>query len=176
MQPTFSAFHNRRAALVAALVSLTLSAEARSQEPPSMINLAGPRIGVTLMSPGIVDRLKRENIKIAPLVTQFGWQSESRFYSSPSGVSGVTEYVILLGGTEQGQFLPSITWLVGFRTPDGVEFGVGPNVTPLSISLALAGGITYRVGDLNVPVNLALVPSESGVRLSLLTGFNMRKR
>lgn len=141
-----------------------------------MMNLAGPRVGVTVMSPGIVDRLKREDIKVSGVVTQFGWQSESRFYSNPSGFYGVTEYVFLVGGTEQGQVLPSFTWLVGFRNSDGIEFGVGPNVTPISTSLAVAGGITYRFGDLNVPVNLALVPSASGVRVSVLTGFNMRKR
>ena len=180
MTHTIRVARRRRVAFLVALFAVTFSSEARSQESAPvfrpMISLAGPRVGVTAMSSGVVNRLKRENIDIAGVVTQFGWQSEKRFYSDPGGVSGVTEGVLLIGGTEQGQFLPSFTWLVGFRTADGVEFGVGPNVTPLGVSLALAGGITYRVGDLNVPVNLALVPSASGVRLSLLTGFNMGMR
>lgn len=171
--------NRRRMTVVACLIGITMSGRVLGQAPgsaPTMLNLAGPRVGVTMMSSGVVDRLKRERIDIVGVVTQFGWQSESRFYSSPAGISGVTEWILLVGGTEQGQFLPSFTWLMGFRTPEGIEFGVGPNITPLGASLALAGGITYRVGDLNVPLNVALVPSPSGVRLSLLTGFNMGRR
>jgi hypothetical protein len=73
----------------------------------------------------------------------------------------------------RGVFLPSASWLVGFRTATGVEFAIGPNLTPISFSLAMAGGITYHVGALNVPVNLAIVPSQAGMRVSVLTGFNM---
>jgi hypothetical protein len=35
--------------------------------------------------------------------------------------------------------------------------------------------MTFRAGALNVPVNLAVVPSKSGVRVSLLAGFNTRR-
>jgi hypothetical protein len=72
--------------------------------------------------------------------------------------------------------LPSLTWLVGLRGRRGAEFGVGPNVTPAGTALALAGGVTLRAGSLNLPVNLALVPSKSGIRVSVLCGFNTRKR
>jgi len=39
----------------------------------------------------------------------------------------------------------------------------------------LAGGVTFQSGYLNIPVNLALVPSKSGARVSMLVGFNMRR-
>ena len=48
--------------------------------------------------------------------------------------------------------LPSLSWLVGVRTADGFELGVGPNITPVGTALAAAMGKTFRVGILNVPV------------------------
>lgn len=81
-----------------------------------------------------------------------------------------------VGGLEQGVTLPSLTWLVGLRSAGGAEFGLGPNVTPAGVALALAGGVTFRSGALNVPVTFAVVPSKAGMRVSMLTGFNLRGR
>jgi hypothetical protein len=72
--------------------------------------------------------------------------------------------------------IPSLSWLVGVRTRDGAEFGIGPNITPAGAALALAAGITFRAGAFNVPVNVAVVPSKSGVRVSVLSGFSFRNR
>ena len=72
--------------------------------------------------------------------------------------------------------MPSLTWLVGLRSPTGLEFGIGPNITPVGVALALAGGVTFRSGSLNVPVTFAVVPSDVGTRVSMLTGFNFRGR
>ena len=55
------------------------------------------------------------------------------------------------------------------------EFGVGPNVTPLGVALVVAGGVTIRTGAFNIPMNVAMVPSKSGTRISVLTGFNFRR-
>jgi len=82
---------------------------------------------------------------------------------------------MLLGGLEQGRALPSLSWLAGVRTKNGTEFGVGPNVTPVGVALVVSAGMTYRAGVLNVPVNVAVVPSRSGVRVSVLSGFNIRQ-
>jgi hypothetical protein len=65
---------------------------------------------------------------------------------------------------------------VGLRTRDGAEFGVGPNITPAGVALAFAAGVTIRSGFINVPMNVAVVPSKAGTRVSFLTGFNMRRR
>jgi hypothetical protein len=148
-----------------------------SPPPPSTLNLSGPRFGVTALSHGVVDRLRREDaIDIGQAVTQFGWQIEKQFYSGRTGGPvAITEAVALIGGLEQGVALPSLSWLVGGRTPAGSEFGVGPNVTPVGVALAVAAGKTFRSGVLNVPVNVAFVPSRSGYRLSVLTGFSLRR-
>ena len=158
------------------------------------VKLSGPRVGVTFLSDSIVEKLKDNDIDVGSFVTQFGWQFERQFHTSENGPALVTEWVLLAGGTEQGVFLPSASWLVGVRTRKGVEFAVGPNVTPVGAALVAAAGVTFRAGGVNVPVNLAVVPStvswtsyggppsyrateieKSGVRVSLLFGFNARQ-
>ena len=164
----------------AAFLTLALSSPALSQiVPPEAreVSLAGPRFGGTFLSDGIVTTLRKiDHINVAPVITQFGWQFEKQFYSSPNGPSAVTEAVVLFGGLEQGYALPSLSWLVGVRSKQGTEFGVGPNITPVGVALVLAAGKTFRAGVLNVPVNVAVVPSKSGVRVSMLTGFSVRRR
>ena len=88
---------------------------------------------------------------MGPVVSQFGWQFEKQFFSTQHGPTAVTECVLLLGGLEQGVALPSLSWLVGIRTTKGAEFGVGPNITPVGVALAVAAGVTFRAGVLNVP-------------------------
>lgn len=146
------------------------------QRPAETIDLAGPRFGVTFLSGSVRDQLADAGIDIGPAISQFGWQKEKRFLSSDNGFTGVTEWVLLFGGMDQGTVLPSFSWLVGMRTIKGVEFAVGPNLSPGGIALAFAGGVTLRTGNLNVPLNLAAVPSKNGVRVSLLAGFNSRRR
>lgn len=140
------------------------------------VSLAGPRFGMTVLGDGVVARLAEHDLTVAPVITQFGWQFEKQFYSSQGGVTAVTEWVGLLGGLEQGVALPSLSWMVGVRTREGAEFGVGPNVTPVGVALAIAAGVTFRAGVMNVPVNVAVVPSSAGTRVSVLSGFNLRGR
>jgi hypothetical protein len=175
---------------IAFLVGLSHDAFAQvgvGQEPPETIGLSGPRFGVTYLSDGVRRKLNDAGIDIhgeflnesrsgvGSVVTQFGWQWEKGFLASNKGITGVTEWVLLFGGVEQGVVIPSFSWLLGLRTMKGVEFAVGPNVTPAGIAMAAAAGVTFSTGNLNIPVNLAVVPSKSGVRVSMLAGFNMRR-
>jgi hypothetical protein len=143
--------------------------------PPKAVSLSGPRFGVTSLSDGVVSTLHERSIDVRPVITQFGWQFEKQFYAKDSGVAAVNEWVALVGGLDQGVVLPSLTWLVGLRTREGTEIGVGPNVTPAGVALAFAAGVTLRAGIMNVPMNVAIVPSRAGTRVSFLTGFNMRR-
>jgi len=36
--------------------------------------------------------------------------------------------------------------------------------------------MTFRAGALNIPVNIAVAPSKSGSRVSVLSGFSLRHR
>jgi hypothetical protein len=165
--------------LRASLLVFAVSTPAFCQLAPpraSSLSLAGPRFGVTSLGQGIVDKLRTErNITVRPLITQFGWQAEKQFYTRDSGVTAVNEWILLLGGLEQGVVLPSLSWMVGMRTHEGAEFGIGPNITPAGVALALAAGVTFRAGAVNVPMNFAVVPSKDGTRVSFLTGFTLRK-
>lgn len=169
-----------RNALAAALLFVgfasPLHAQSGNQAPPPArtLSLSGPRIGFTLLGDGVVNKLKTEGVDLRPIISQFGWQSERQFYSKQGGVTALNEWVFLLGGLDQGVAIPSLSWLVGLRTQEGAEFGVGPNVTPAGVALAFAAGVTMRAGVLNVPMNVAVVPTRAGTRVTLLTGFTLR--
>lgn len=140
------------------------------------IHLDGPRLGFTVLSARVLDKARENNLNLSPVISQFGWQFESRLFRLPNGVSGLVEFVPLVGGLEQGKFLPSVSGLLGVRGRKGFEFGVGPNLTLLGPSLVLAMGTSIQSNGINFPINVAVAPSSEGVRISLLLGFNARHR
>jgi len=168
-----------RHAALGILFTFALSAPALCQALPAYAktaDLSGPRFGLTLLSQGVVDALKEREIAVGPYISQFGWQLEKQFFTRDSGVTMVTEWVGLAGGLEQGVVLPSLSWMVGVRTHDGAEFGIGPNVTPAGTAIVFATGMTFRTDAMNIPLNVAVVPSKRGTRVTLLTGFSLRRR
>jgi hypothetical protein len=167
-----------RRLMVAGLVVLGgVATEARAQEPSDMVRSlyrTGPRFGVTWLSGTITDQVKEKfGTEIAPVISQFGWQYERQFASLEGGPVALNEFILLVGGLDQGAAIPSFTWLVGVRTPNQFEFGVGPNATPAGVALAISIGQTFKTGALSLPVNIAIVPSKYGVRSSIMTGFNI---
>ena len=113
-----------------------LGAQTTVISPPPLaktVSLSGPRFGVTALSDGVVAKLQERSIDVGSMISQFGWQFEREFYAKDSGVAAVNEWVVLLGGLDQGVALPSLSWLVGLRTREGTEFGIGPNVTPAGV-------------------------------------------
>jgi hypothetical protein len=174
-------FAGRRAAGVTAAFTLamTIGTGAGAQTLPPLhesADLSGPRFGITILSPGVVTALARRDIRLGSVITQYGWQWEHLSFVRDSGTTMVHEFVFLLGGLEQNRMIPSLSWLVGMRRRDGVEFGIGPNLSMSGPSLVFAAGITLRTTSFNVPLNVAVVPSRSGVRVSLLTGLSLRRR
>ena len=139
--------------------------------------LAGPRVGVTYLTPGFMSEELETSI-----ITQYGWQWESRFADN-GDIAGLVEWVVVVGGMEQQMFLPSISSLVGVRTGEGMEYAVGPNLSATGINMVFTIGKNFKSGDLNFPVNLAFVPNgnvwgedeDSGARISIMVGFNMSK-
>ena len=157
----------------------------------------GPRIGATYINYGTIrDYLVRENK--SPVITQFGWQFETRLFTAEDGTSALLEFIPLIGGFDQGLFLPSISILTGLRNATdakmSLEFAVGPNFsitknwenkTAASVGLIIAVGTTIKKSNINFPINLVFVPSvgekhdgkdyKTGWKLSLIFGFNSRK-
>ena len=168
----------RRALAVAGLVAVAaVPTVVEAQDPSDMVRTlyrTGPRFGVTWLGGSLTDTIKsRYNQDVAQVITQFGWQYERQFASLEGGPVALNEWVLLVGGLDQGTAIPSLTWLVGIRTPGEMEFGVGPNITPAGFALAMSFGQTFKAGALRIPVNVAFVPSRFGMRASLLTGFNV---
>ena len=164
-------------ALALAASALPASAMAQDQRVPPLtqhIKLSGPRFGITYLGGSIVDSLAAHEVDVSPVITQFGWQFERLIFAGDNGLSSVTECVVLAGGLEQRAFLPSVSWMVGVRGPRGAEFGVGPNISAAGSALAIAAGVTSRAGAFNLPVNVTIVPTRIGTRVSLLVGFTTR--
>ncbi len=164
-------------------------APAGLREPVGPRRLSGPRVGLTYLSDDLIGRIndtfgeetydpatgqytREDRISGAvPLVTQFGWQWERSLFQASTGLTGVTEWVLLVGGLERGLFLPSATFLVGVRGPGGIEVGLGPNVSATGAAYAVAVGFNAQSGEVNVPVNAAVVLGQDGPRVSLLLGL-----
>lgn len=155
-------------------------ASAAAQDLPrgvtDIVDMSGPRFGLTVLNQKSINMLQARSITVKPMVTQFGWQFERRLYTNGDGTTMLMEWVPLLSGLDQGVALPSLNWLVGLRTRTGTEFGLGPNITPLGVGLVAAAGMTANLGALHVPFNFAVATSKSGVRISVMTGFNVRRR
>lgn len=143
--------------------------------PAKSLSLAGPRFGITMLTDDTIQKLHERDIDVGSTISQFGWQFEHEFYSKQDGPTVLNEWVLLMGGLDQGVAIPSLNWLVGLRTKEGAEFGIGPNITPAGVALAVAAGVTFRAGVINVPMTFAAVPSRYGTRVSVLTGFVLRK-
>jgi hypothetical protein len=173
-------------------------------------SLAGPRLGLVYISasPGssfLNGDLRLEDIAELPedyndiakgtLTSLYGWQWESRF-ADGGNVTGIVEWIALVGGMEKGKFLPSVSSMVGARTASGLEFAVGPNLSLSGIAMVFGVGYNFKSGVLNMPVNIAFVPAgddnqcntnddtdgydytvdyHSGSRFSITVGFNLSK-
>ncbi len=156
-------------ALIVALVLLAQTAGA--QEPqPRVRSMAGPRLGVTYLGSYRPPNLLTGK-KLSSVMTQFGWHSEQAVFPLNGGPTLVVEETLLLGGVEQRALVPSVTFLVGVRARSGLEFGLGPNLALDGASLAFAGGKSFNLGGVSIPVDLAVVLSQGGMRTTLLLGY-----
>lgn len=158
------------------------------------LKFSGPRIGFTIIGNGIAADRLRERGK-TPFISQFGWQFETRIFTLKDGTSGLFEFIPLIGGIEQGMFLPSVSAMFGMRGKKGTEFAFGPNLSITGAGMVLAVGSSFHSENVYFPINLAVVPSVNkmegkfdatgnyyqermgtGVRVSLLIGFMTRKK
>lgn len=169
-------------ALLAGFTAETAQAQADSvpadlrARPLPRQHLSGPRFGFTTFT-GDVARLRQAVGKEA-IMTQFGWQFETQIVSTGNGNRALMEWVVLVGGVEQDEMNVSLSWLAGYRLPNGLEIGAGPNVSvrkeawdDLTTSMVVAGGTTIPFGDLYIPLNLAVAFAEGGPRITTLLGW-----
>jgi len=139
-------------------------------------SLAGPRLGLVYISasPGSTflngditlddvfeGTLNYAEVAKGTLTSLYGWQWESRF-ADGGNVTGIVEWIALVGGMEKGKFLPSVSSMVGARTASGLEFAIGPNLSLAGIAMVFGMGYNFKSGNLNIPVNIAFVPGKKG--------------
>ncbi len=158
----------KKTLLTLVIALAVLSADAQIEK------LAGPRVGITMISAGSLASILRKDVgfwdgeireewtgstgKYGAVMSQYGWQWESRF-ADGGNVTGIVEWIALVGGMEKGFFLPSVSSMVGVRTAKGIEFAVGPNLSLGGIAMVIGAGYNFKFGNLNLPVNIVYVPS-----------------
>ena len=142
--------------------------------------LSGPRFGFTVFTGDVAKA--RQALGKQAIMSQFGWQFETQIVSTESGNQALMEWIILLGGLEQSERNLSLSWMAGYRLPNGLELGVGPNlsvrpaedpekVIASTTSIVMAAGATLPFGELYVPANLAVAFAEGGPRITTLLGW-----
>ena len=146
-----------------------------TQASAQVEKLSGPRMGVTMVTPGILASVIRGDVGLfdsdelseewqgnagqyGAAMFQYGWQFESRF-ADGGDIVGIVEWIALVGGMEKGFFLPSLSSMVGLRTGKGFEIAMGPNLSLSGVSMVFGCGYNFKVGKLNLPINIACVPS-----------------
>jgi hypothetical protein len=138
-------------------------------------HLSGPRFGFTVFTGETADM--RDQANLEPLMTQFGWQWETQIRATQSGGQALMEWVLLVGGVEQDELNLSLGWITGYRLDNGVEFGVGPNLSyskgseKTTSSMVFAAGATLPFGNVQVPINFALSAAKGGPRIAALIGW-----
>ncbi len=132
-------------------------------------NFSGPRVGVTYICPGTTADYFYDKGKL-PITISFGWQFEKRLFTVEDGTSGLVEFVPLIGGINQGLFLPSANFLLGLRggSDRSWEFAIGPQFGMKAdqnkqlqgaVGVVIAFGTSFKKGNVWFPINIALVPS-----------------
>ena len=96
------------------------------------LNLNGPRMGMVLFTGKNAEILKdpkdEGGYDLFPLMFQFGYQWEVQ-YINQGDFQALFEFIPIITGLDQGQFIPSISILNGMRSSrTGLEFAFGPNI------------------------------------------------
>ena len=158
------------------LITIILLAVIINSASAQIQSLEGPRFGMVYISasPGssflngdlllddIFEGVSNYNdIAKGTITSLYGWQFESRF-ADGGNVTGIVEWIALVGGMEKGKFLPSLSSMVGARTASGIEFALGPNLSLSGVSMVFGLGYNFKSGRLNIPVNFAFIPGRKG--------------
>lgn len=164
-------------AAVGMMLMASTTADGQSTAGSPQVKRSGPRYGAIWLSPALLDSISTriDNQKINSTMSLFGWEFQRELLQNPTGAAPVASLVIGVAGLDQGLVLPSASWIVGIRTREDIEIGIGPNLSLAGAALALTAGITMHSGELNIPINLAYVSSRLGTRVSVSTGFNIMK-
>ncbi len=110
---------------------LTFKNEVITSNNVGKINNSGPRVGFAYMAGTYNEFATRSTsqggLNIFPGISMIGYQIEGQ-YVGTENFSALIEGIFNIGGLEQGQFMPSVSLLNGFRFgKSGWEFAFGPS-------------------------------------------------
>jgi len=113
------------------LVNLLINYDPPVESPKTQMGLDGPRMGFSFATGDAADVLRAPEsaggYNMFPATFQFGWQKEWQYLSS-GDFQALIEFIPMIGGLESGKFIPSVTFLNGFRVGKrGWEFAFGPS-------------------------------------------------
>ncbi len=113
------------------IVNLLINYDAPIESPRTQLNLNGPRMGGSMMFGDAANVLtgkeSQGGYNMFPVMFDFGWQKEWQ-YLSAGNFQALVEFLPMISGMESGKFIPSITFLNGFRMgKGGWEFAFGPS-------------------------------------------------
>lgn len=114
-------------------VDVLVSYDQPIESPLTKMNLSGPRAGAYYTDGIAGKRMRAEKVPYGGLgmytiSSVIGWQQEMQYLSS-GNFSGLVEFVFTASGLESGRFIPSITFLNGFRlNRQGWEIAFGPTL------------------------------------------------
>lgn len=102
------------------------------------VNNSGPRIGVAYLTGTLNEFATRDvqygGLGIMPFASMIGYQIEGQ-YVGTENFSALVEGIINISGLDQGQFMPSVSLLNGFRWgKSNWEFAFGPRLGIKSVS------------------------------------------
>ncbi len=112
------------------MVDLLVNYDLPIASTKTSVNLNGPRIGMVYTMGDTGQRLQdpksEGGFDMFPVTTMFGYQLEKQ-YLSAGDFQALIEGIIAVNGLESGKFIPSISFLNGFRfNNSGIEFAAGP--------------------------------------------------
>ena len=113
------------------LVNLLVNYDAPVESPKTQLSLNGPRMGFSIATGDAAKVLTAPKSEggydMYPATFQIGWQKEWQ-YLSAGDFQALVELFPMIGGLESGKFIPSLTFLNGFRMgKHGWEFAFGPS-------------------------------------------------
>jgi len=114
------------------VVNLLVYYDAPISSPQTQVKLSGPRMGVSMAFGDAAEVLNAPESEggfdMYPANFQIGWQFEKQ-YISAGAFQALVEFIPSIGGLESGKFVPSLTFLNGFRFGKANwEMAFGPNL------------------------------------------------
>ncbi|MEP4534883.1 MAG: hypothetical protein ABJ004_17450 [Cyclobacteriaceae bacterium] len=145
------------------LVDLLIDYDLPITSTKTAMNLNGPRMGMLYMMGDNGKRMRSSKesggYDMFSITSMFGYQFEKQYLSS-GDFQALIEAVVGINGLESGEFIPSLSFINGFRFGNsGFEFGLGPNIRVSKVAKGFfQNGQWTRTADVvHIPAGVEVV-------------------